>query len=168
MRLFGTGLFLAIVALAGAWDTKFKSSSCYSSPGSTSATLADLVEDRMPLSMESFVALLEKYERQHTYVNPDAVAESLVNRYRVDGITYNAEGNPGLKWPTQEIEEVDKQTLTKKVLMPVQVVPPDTFDPREECALHFMTSHSTDIYPHPGLDSLWDGRYRRSLYGYDA
>lgn len=167
MRILVLGLLLSLLAFAGAWDEVFKTTHCYQTPGSYGAGdgLESIVENRMPLSLDNFVALLEKYERDHMFVNPDQVAEAIIHRYKKDGYTYKADAAAGNRWQTQESEEVDKQDLINKVVVPEGVVPEDTFEPREECSLHFMVSHSTDLYPHPGLDEIWEGssRYRRAI-----
>ncbi|KAK3854662.1 hypothetical protein Pcinc_038873 [Petrolisthes cinctipes] len=138
----------------GIWDPTFRSSQCYQHG-------LDNLDDRMPLNIGNLIALIEKVERQHTYTNPDRVAEALIHRYRLDGITYWSQLTAG-HWGANELQEVEKQYIVNLVTQAQEIVPKDSYEPREECSLHFMLSHSTDMYPHSGMDTPWEeGNYRR-------
>ncbi|KAK8403997.1 hypothetical protein O3P69_000212 [Scylla paramamosain] len=156
MRLSTAGLLalLSHLALTGAWDVNFQRSKCY-------IYGLDNLPDRMPVSVSNLVALVEKMEGAHSYANPDAIAEALLHRYRTDGITYT---NPITSsfWDPNDFYEIQKTDLLRNLVTMDQTVPDFTFEPREECTLHFMTSHSVDLYPHAGLDYVWDNpRMRR-------
>ncbi|XP_042239400.1 uncharacterized protein LOC121877623 isoform X3 [Homarus americanus] len=154
MRQLTAGLLLVLLTLAGAeWHEKFRSSECYKHG-------LDDLEDRMPINLGNFIALVEKYENQHNFIYPDTLAEALLLRYKLDGITYQSTSN-NVPWATNELVEVEKQDIITKALVPSETVPADTYEPREECSLHFMLSHSTDTYPHPGLDYVWQNSRRR-------
>ncbi|XP_071546355.1 uncharacterized protein [Panulirus ornatus] len=155
------GLLLVLLAGTGAWDHSFQSWRCYEQD-------LENLEDRLPLSIGNLVALIEKWEKEDLgsyYFVPDRIAAALVKRYRLDGIVYKTVTTQ-LPWPRSETPEVDKQDIMKELLVTEETVPDNIYDPREECSLHFMLSHSTDIYPHPGLDKVWyDARVRRSTAG---
>ncbi|KAK8739370.1 hypothetical protein OTU49_003598 [Cherax quadricarinatus] len=153
MRLLAAGFLLGLLASTAAWDENFKSSKCYENG------LDDLT-DRMPVNLGNLIALIQKWEREHNYQNPDTVADALINRYKIDGIIFQPTGYI-IPWSNAESKEVDKQDILTKTLVPSEIVPTDLYDHREECSLHFMLSHSTDIYPHGGLDYVWDNSRRR-------
>lgn len=166
MRLWTAGLLalLGHLALAGAWNVNFKRTECYLDG-------LDNLDDRMPVNMANLVSLVEKMEGDHTYMNPDSVAEALIHRYRIDGITY-ADPITATFWNPNDQYEVDKDALLRNLVTMDQTVPAFTYEPREECTLHFMLSHSVDLYPHGGLDYVWDNtdwqrrrRRRRDLTG---
>ncbi|KAG0714987.1 hypothetical protein GWK47_013033 [Chionoecetes opilio] len=150
MRVSAAGLvaLLCHLALTGAWDVNFKRDECYK------YGLENLPE-RMPATLGNLVALLEKMEGSHAYTNPDAIAEALIHRYRIDGITY-ASPVANTFWDPNDNYEVNKADLLKSLVTMDQIVPDFTFESREECAIHFMLSHSVDLYPHPGLDYVWE------------
>ncbi|KAG0714986.1 Salivary glue protein Sgs-4 [Chionoecetes opilio] len=154
MRVSAAGLVALLCHLAltvsstGAWDVNFKRDECYK------YGLENLPE-RMPATLGNLVALLEKMEGSHAYTNPDAIAEALIHRYRIDGITY-ASPVANTFWDPNDNYEVNKADLLKSLVTMDQIVPDFTFESREECAIHFMLSHSVDLYPHPGLDYVWE------------
>nr|XP_045599375.1 uncharacterized protein LOC123758762 isoform X3 [Procambarus clarkii] len=153
MSLLAAGITLGLLTLTGAWDENFKSTRCYQDG-------LENINDRMPINLGNLIALIEKWEREHTYQNPDAIADALLKRYRVDGITYQTSSNV-FPWSPNELQEVDKQSILNAVLTPSETVPQNLYDPREECALHYMISHSTDTYPHAGLNYVWENTRRR-------
>ncbi|XP_064111843.1 uncharacterized protein LOC135219208 isoform X2 [Macrobrachium nipponense] len=157
-------VFLGLSSLAAAWDTNFKALNCYVDK-SSSMGISALVETRMPMSMDNFISLVEKYERQHTMEAPGRIADALISRYRKDGMVYDPEQLTAYMFQPKETFEVDKQDIIRNLLSNSYQVPVDTFDHREECSLHFMSSHSTDTYPHSGINEFWQnsGRYRRDL-----
>ncbi|XP_066977229.1 uncharacterized protein [Macrobrachium rosenbergii] len=155
-------VFLGLSSLAAAWDTNFKALNCYVER-SSSMGISALVETRMPMSMDNFIALVEKYERQHTMESAGRIADALISRYRKDGMVYDPEQLTAYMYQPKETFEIDKQDIIRNLLSSSYEVPVDTFENREECSLHFMMSHSTDTYPHPGINEFWQnsGRYRR-------
>ncbi|CAL4080288.1 unnamed protein product, partial [Meganyctiphanes norvegica] len=154
MRLLTVVAALALVAYAGAWDDVFKRIMCYQE------TYGDRLEEQMPLSISNLIALLEKYELQHTYNNIDSVANAIIKRYQKNGIVFQPGGS--VPWNVHEDKETWKEAIIDKTYTPAQLVAEETFDPREECSLHAMMSHSTDVYPHAGVDDIWDGNLQRS------
>lgn len=147
-------VLLGHLALTGAWDINFKRSLCFQNG------LDDLGE-RMPLSLHNLVSLVEKFEERSTYMNPDAVAEALIHRYCINGITFASISNAN-PWSPNDINEVHKQEMVWSLITMDQIVPDSTYEPREECSLHFMLSHGVDLYPHGGLDYVWENSaYRR-------
>ncbi|TOF85865.1 hypothetical protein CGJ15_25495, partial [Vibrio parahaemolyticus] len=91
----------------------------------------------MPVNLGNLIALIQKWEREHNYQNPDTVADALINRYKIDGIIFQPTGYI-IPWSNAESKEVDKQDILTKTLVPSEIVPTDLYDHREECSLHFM------------------------------
>ncbi|XP_068217103.1 uncharacterized protein [Palaemon carinicauda] len=156
--------FLGLLASTGAWDTPFKALNCYTDRGS-SLDINGLVDSRMPISMDNFIALVEKYERQHSMDDAGRIADALISRYRKDGMVYFPDQSSLYMFQPKETFETNKQEILRNLLSSSFEVPVDTFEHREECSLHFMMSHSTDTYPHPGINDFWtgSGRYRRDF-----
>ncbi|XP_042885677.1 uncharacterized protein LOC122261912 [Penaeus japonicus] len=152
MKLLTAVLVVGSIGVCTAWDDHFKSSECYK------YGLQNL-DERMPQNLGNLIALIEKWEEEHQYGNAEDIAEGIIKRYKIDGIVYLPGGQ--IQWGLNEQEEADKFDVVKKVLVPTEDVPQDMYFPREECSLHFLTTHSTDIYPHAGVDDVWETRRRR-------
>ncbi|ROT84529.1 hypothetical protein C7M84_022289 [Penaeus vannamei] len=152
MKLLTAVLVVGLIGVCAAWDEHFRSSECYKYGLET-------LDERMPQNLGNLIALIEKWEEEHQYGNAEDIAEGIIKRYKIDGIVY-LPGGP-TQWGQNEQEEADKFDVVKKVLVPTEIVPQDMYFPREECALHFLTTHSTDMYPHAGVGDVWETRRRR-------
>ncbi|XP_047491225.1 uncharacterized protein LOC125040619 [Penaeus chinensis] len=152
MKLLAAVLVVGSLGVCKAWDEHFKSSECYKY-GLENLNL------RMPQNLWNLIALIEKWEEEHQYGNAEDIAEGIIKRYKIDGIVYLPSGPT--YWGQNEQEEADKFDVVKRVLVPTEEVPQYMYYPREECALHFMTTHSTDMYPHAGTGDMWNTRRRR-------
>lgn len=53
------------------------------------------------------------------------------HRYRQDGITYWNQLSAG-NWGANELQEVKKQAIVNLVIQAQEIVPKDSYDPREE------------------------------------
>lgn len=53
------------------------------------------------------------------------------HRYRLDGITYWSQLSSG-NWGANELQEVDKQGIVNLVTQAQEIVPQDSYEPREE------------------------------------
>ncbi|XP_037792857.1 uncharacterized protein LOC119588229 [Penaeus monodon] len=155
MKLLAAVLVVGSLGVCKAWDEHFRSSECYKYG-------LESLDERMPQNLGNLVALIEKWEEEHQYGNAEDIAEGIIKRYKIDGIVYLPSG-PTF-WGQNEQEEADKFDVVKRVLVPTEEVPRDMYFPERRgisCALHFLTTHSTDMYPHAGIGDVWDTRRRR-------
>lgn len=155
VRVWGAlaALLVATTQVQG-WSQTFDYSSCY---------LTEPIY-RMPNTLDNLLGIVGKYENQtNGYVNPEDMAEMLIKRYRTDGIRYNYYVDRFM--PMDVDKEIEKQELILTITKPTLTFQEDSFEPREECGLHMLLSHSTDDYPFSGINAIWDGTINRNNRG---
>lgn len=145
-------LVLLQISLAGAWDEDFSFHECYT----------DGPSQRMPNTLDTLIGIIEKYEYRMGQTVLDELSEMIIKRYRKDSVVFDAVSGGLHDYQYGDIHEKDKQEVVMDVINPSKDFQSDSFEPREECGLHFMVSHSTDEYPHDGVDDIWDGTIDRS------
>lgn len=146
-------LITAVVAVyhVEGWSENFDIFPCY---------VPDFSE-RMPNTLDNLLGIVEEYEHREGIQNLDEMAEMIVKRYRKDGILFDP-SKRGHQWYIGDDNEANKQKLLDKILQQSRTFPQNSFDPRTECGLHLMVSHSLDSYPHSGVDDIWDGSINRN------
>lgn len=105
----------------------------------------------LPNSVETFIALIEKYESVRTNIQPDELARKLLQSFRVDNL-YPDVREKKLKSPLMNQPNEIKRIIFN-VLSDIRYdFEEDDFTEDEKCALHFMLSHTINDTRQDGDD----------------
>lgn len=94
-------------------------------------------------SMETFIDMLEEFERNHTAMPAMNIIEIFLKRFRIDGMRETQEDRF-----SQRLKDKERLHLIQELLRPTAKLsdfPEDAFDEQKKCALYYMLSHAVTI-----------------------